>query len=120
MRATRSRFTGSPSLRTVEIHDVQPARAERAVAGRELERIHVVARLLGEIALEQSHAAAVAQIDGGDQFHWMHVSLKTHRKLSSIRAPTLDDRSGWNCVPKKLRCPITAENGPPYSVTARV
>ena len=54
-------------LRAVEIDDVQPARAERAIARQQLVRLVVVARLRVEVALEQAHAAAVAQIDGGNE-----------------------------------------------------
>ncbi len=55
--------------RAVQIDDVQPARAKGAIALQQLLGREVVARLGGEIALEQAHAAAVAQIDGGNQQH---------------------------------------------------
>ena len=56
-------------LGAVEIDDVQPARAERAIAQQQLVRLEVVARFGVEVALEQAHAAAVAQIDGGNEDH---------------------------------------------------
>ena len=101
---------GEPAvLGAVEIHDVQPARAQRAIALQQLVRLEVVARLGVEIALEQAHAAAAAQIDGGDEDHGFGL----FRKFARMRAPTTPERSGWNCVPQKLSRRATAVNAAP-------
>ena len=61
---------GEPAiLRAVEIDDVQPVRAERAITQQQLVRLEVVTRLRVEVALEQPHATAAAQIDGGNEDH---------------------------------------------------
>jgi hypothetical protein len=54
---------GRAALRAIEIDDVEPARAERAVLGRELNGIDVVTRLCCELALQQAHAPPSSKID---------------------------------------------------------
>ena len=91
-------------LRAVEIDDVQPARAERAIALQQFVRLEVVARLRVEVALEQAHAAAAAQIDGGNEDH-------AFRSLQEIGEDARADHAGalgWNCVPQKLSRRATA------------
>ena len=98
---------GEPAvLGAVEIDDVQPARAERAITLQQFVRLEVVARFGVEVALEQAHAAAVAQIDGGNEDH--DAFRPAFRKLARMRAPTTPERSGWNCVPQKLSRRATA------------
>ena len=46
-------------LRAVEIDDVQPVGAERAITQQQLVRLEVVTRLGVEVALEQPDAAAI-------------------------------------------------------------
>src|SRR5690606_20741968 len=82
-------------LGAVEIDDVQPPRAPVAVTRRELGRVDVVARDAVELAAQQPHAAAVADVDCRDQLHRSY----SFRKFSSSRAPKRDERSGWNCAP---------------------
>ena len=68
---------GEPAvLRAVEIDDVQPVRAERAITQQQLVRLEVVTRFRVEVALEQAHAAAVAQIDGGNEDHVFQACLQ--------------------------------------------
>src|SRR6185295_1990849 len=62
-------------LGAIEIHDVQPARAERAVTLQQLVWFEVVAGLGVEVALEQAHAAAVSQIDGRNEDHFLSSAL---------------------------------------------
>ncbi len=112
--ADQSQIHGLAALRAVEIDDVQPAGAELAVLPGELDGIDGVARLLREVAFEEPDAAPVSQINGGYQLHrHQRVRALILRKLPRICAPARDDRSGWNCVPKKLPCSTTAENGTP-------
>ena len=60
---------GLAAFRAVEIDDVQPARAELAVLHGELDGVDGVARLLREVAVQEPHAAPVAQVDGRYQLH---------------------------------------------------
>ena len=69
MRRIRAQVDGRRPLRAVEIDDVQPPRAELAILHRELDGVDGVARLLREIALQQPHAAPVAEVDGRYQLH---------------------------------------------------
>src|SRR5690606_33408016 len=101
------------ALRAVEIDDVQPTRAERAIVLSERNGIEVVARLVPEVALEKAYAAAVAQVYGRNQLHETAAYTPMLIKFLRIAAPTPAERSGWNCVPKKFACSTTAENGPP-------
>ena len=89
-----------PVARAVEIDDVQPGRAQRTVATEQLVRLEVVAGLGSEVAAQQAHAMAAAQVDRGDQQHQWSL-----RKLASKRAPAAPERSGWNCTPRKLSAP---------------
>ena len=59
--------------RPIQIHDVQPACTHGMVALQQGERIDLVAGLVGKIALEQPHAAAAPQINGGDQLHALEL-----------------------------------------------
>ena len=58
--------------------------------------------------LAQAHDLSGAQIDGGND-----GEAHRARKLPRRRAPTSAERSGWNCMPKKLPCCTTAEKSPP-------
>ena len=50
-----------------EIDDVEPRRILRRITGCKLDGIHVISGLLSEVALKESHATAVANIDCGYQ-----------------------------------------------------
>ena len=51
--------------RAVEVDDVQPVGTEVPIAGEQLRRVRVIARLRRKVALQQPHAAAALEIDGG-------------------------------------------------------
>ena len=84
--------------RTVEIDHVQPARPAVAIAPALLHGIDVVAGFARVVALAQTHDATTAQVEGRNDLE-AHES----RKFLSRRAPTAAERSGWNCMPWKLR-----------------
>src|SRR5947199_255944 len=77
--------------RAVEVDDVQPARTRRLEAARHRDRVVAVHGLALESALEESDAAAAAEVDRGIDDH---ASWRT--KLSSNRRPTCWLFSGWN------------------------
>jgi hypothetical protein len=74
----------------VQVHQVQPPHARVGVTHEQLTRIHFVDRLGVEFALEQAHALAAAQINGGNQQHGYSRAMK----LASRRAPAAAERSG--------------------------
>src|SRR5438128_2199977 len=80
-----------PGARAVQVDDVEPARPRGREAARHRDRVVAVHRLALEGALEQSDAAAAAEIDRGVDDH---ASWRT--KLSSSRRPTCWLFSGWN------------------------
>ena len=90
-QAAALRFAG---LCAVQVDDVQRTEPEFGVACRKGDRIGVIAGLLIVIAVQQTHAAALAKVDRRDDTHRYSA-----RKLASSRAPGAADRSGWNCVP---------------------
>ena len=53
----------------VQIDDMQPVRAQRAVLVGESERRRGVRRRALEVPLQQPHTAAVLQVDGGNEVH---------------------------------------------------
>src|SRR6478736_6382180 len=58
-------------LGAVEVDDVQPVRAQRAITQQQFVRLEVVARFSVEIALEQANTTACTQIDGGNEYHFI-------------------------------------------------
>src|SRR5438552_2273802 len=89
---SRSRPRPVPSgARAVEVDDVQPARTRRLEADRHRDRVVAVHGFALESALEESDAAAAAEVDRGIDDH---ASWRT--KLSSNRRPTCWLFSGWN------------------------
>src|SRR5688500_17825891 len=94
---------------------MQPRRTEHAIARQQFARLLGVARFGIEVALIETNAPSVAQIDGRNQQHQLNL-----RKFSSRRAPAAPERSGWNCVPQKLARRTTAGMMPPYSAVASV
>ena len=56
-------------LGAVKIDDVQPVGAQVAVFGQQRHGVGGIARLAGEIAVQQAHAASGFQIDGGNETH---------------------------------------------------
>ncbi len=95
----------------VEIDQMQPTCASLRVARRKRQRIVAVAGFVQIVALLEPHHPAGADVDGG-------IDGKAHigfhcRKLSSRRAPTAAERSGWNCAPATLpRATSAAKRSP--------
>jgi hypothetical protein len=75
--------------RAVEVDDVDLPRAQCAVAIEHVERVGGIDGLGVEAALQQAHALAAAQVDGGNQQH-----QPSSRKLARTRAPGWAERSG--------------------------
>ena len=77
---------------------MQATRTGIPIALRLFDRIEGVAGLPGVVALAQAHDTATAKIQRGNDF-------KSHRerKFFNNKAPTAAERSGWNCMPQKLR-----------------
>jgi len=75
--------------RAVEVDDMQVVHAQPCIAFRESLRVHIIVGDAIKIAVAQTHAVAVVQIDCRDQFH---VSMS--RKLARNRAPVFAERSG--------------------------
>jgi hypothetical protein len=94
--------------RTVEVDQMQPARAGVAIAAHEFARIKVIDRLLPEVPAQQADTQSAAKIDGGNQQHG-----PSSMKLASRRAPASPERSGWNCTPRKFFSRTTDANSPP-------
>jgi hypothetical protein len=84
-------------LGAVEIDDVQPIGAQAAIFPKQRVRVRAVARLRGEVSVQQTHAVSSLEIDGGNetQEHRQWIA----RKFPSRRPPTAAERSGWNCAP---------------------
>src|ERR1700679_1262025 len=61
-------------LGAVEIDDVQPIGAVAAVLFEQGPRVSLVARLGGEVAVQQPHTVSGLQIDGGDEAHARSLS----------------------------------------------
>ena len=55
-------------LRSIEVHDVEPGSALRLPLKRHLQWVVAVDGLLVEIALEQAHAPAAADVYGWNNF----------------------------------------------------
>jgi len=91
---------------TVKVDDMQVTDLQGAELARDFDRVVAVFRDLGEVALVQTHALAVFQVDCRDNSH-----AANPRKLLSKRAPSVDDLSGWNCVARKLSRRHAAVNG---------
>ena len=83
----------------VQVDHVQPFGAIAAIAHEQFPGIGVVAGFRREIAVQQAHAAAVLQVDGGYEHHGRGALLSSARKFFSSRAPTAAERSGWNWAP---------------------
>ena len=65
--------------------------------------------LTGIIALQQPHALAAPQVDGGPEFHGQGLLMVA--RSNSIPADWLF--SGWNCVANSRPRATAAQNGPP-------
>ena len=78
----------APRTGAVQVHDMQVFEAHGRVSPGNRERIAAVAGALFEVALEEAHAAAFAEVDGRDDAHYRS------RKFASSRAPGADDFSG--------------------------
>ena len=95
----------------VQVDQVQPRGAGIGIAPGEGQRIVAVAGFLGIVALAQAHHAALAHVDRGIDGE-PHAPFH-RRKFESKRAPTVAERSGWNCAPATTpRCTIAAKRSP--------
>ena len=94
----------------VQVDDVQPARAQRAVAPQQRARIE---RHSGS-RWRSRHAAAARTGPPRRSMEGIR-STACDRKLRSTRAPALDERSGWNCTPLKLSRRTTARRATGHS-----
>ena len=80
-------------LRAVEVNDVQPLCSQRFELASDLSHTVAIDCLVCIVALCESHAVSVNDVDGRYQLHI---------KFLNIASPTLPLFSGWNCVAKKL------------------
>ncbi len=78
---------------------------EPGISTGNLQRLATVVGNLVEVAFVQANAFAVVQIDGRNNFQFFNS-----RKFRNKRAPSAEERSGWNCAATKLPRPIIAEN----------
>src|SRR5262249_49511140 len=99
-------------LGAVEIDDVQRASAEGAVVLRELDGIDGVTRLLLEVALQETDAASVAQVDGWYQFHLYQpitrLSSENYRESALPRATSVPGETACRRSCLARRRPRTA------------
>ena len=94
--------------RPVEIDDmeiVEPLRRKRL---RLRGRVGVEHGRARHVAMDEAHALAVLEIDGGKQDHGRH-----RRKLAISARPSVWLFSGWNCVPAMLSRATIAVTRPP-------
>ena len=87
-----------PGAGGIEVDDVDPARALRGEVARDADGIRVVDGLRGEVAAEQAHRVAAAQVDGGievysEPFVLGSASLSTRTASRRQRATPLNDAS---------------------------
>jgi hypothetical protein len=92
-RRDQRRLDRTAGTRTVEIDDVEPARAQRLPAARDAHRIVAVDGLAREVALGEAHAATAAQVDGRVDDHPRAAMVRT--KPRSRPSPTRWLFSGW-------------------------
>ena len=74
------------------------------IALQQLVRLELVARLGGEVALEQAHAAPVAQIDGGNQQHASDAAPENCAECA---------RRPWRSARDETACPRSCPCAPP-------
>lgn len=91
----------------IEIDDMQAARTGGAIVPGLFERVDGIFRLAGVVALAQAHDATGTQIE-----RWNDFGIHRPRKFFSSRLPTAPERSGWNCMPQKLRWRTIADSAP--------
>jgi len=94
----RSQVRRGPGTRRVEVDDVDPPRTLRGEVARDADGIRVVHGLGREVAAEQPHRVAPAQVDGGievysEPFVLGSASLSTRTASRRQRATPLKDAS---------------------------
>src|SRR6185436_4221613 len=99
--------------RTIEIDDVQILKTRALERGRLFGGIAMKHGCARHVALLQTHAQTVLEIDSRKQDHGVHF-----RKFEISAIPSFWLFSGWNCVPTILSRPTMAVTGPPYSACA--
>ena len=104
-RAQHRVVAGDAIACSIEVDDVHATYACGGEAAEQLCRRRAGARFTRELALEQAHGLAAAQVDGRHELHY-----DNSRKLARKRAPSAADRSGWNWAPWKLPRLATAVN----------
>ena len=102
-------------LGAVQIDDVDPLGSGVGKGIQARDRVVVIAGDLIKAPVHQPHADAVLQVDGGIEDH-----ASIARKLDRMRAPVVDDRSGWNWQPQRLPCRTMAGKGVPWRARASV
>ena len=75
-------------IETIEV-ELREAMKARDAERRDALRLILVMRLGCEVAFQEPHAAAVQEVNGGDEQHQLSA-----RKFLRIRAPTPAERSG--------------------------
>ena len=99
----------------VEVDDVQEARAGADPRAGGLERVVVVRRRVLEVALDQAHRLAVHDVDRRVEDH-ATATAASAAKLRSMRSPSREDFSGWNCAAITFPRSTTDTNRSPYSL----
>ena len=99
----------------VEVDDVQEARAGRDPGARGLQRVVVVGRGVLEAALDEADRLAVHDVDRGVEDH-ATATAASWAKLRSMRSPSREDFSGWNCAAITLPRSTTDTKRSPYSL----
>ena len=112
MASTVGRLTGRPVSGGVEIDDVEPGRAAIGEPAGQVHRVAVPA-LPVEVALDQAHGTAVADVDGRIELHHRPARWTASTKLARMPKPTAPDFSGWNWVPHTGPRSADAVTGPP-------
>ena len=126
-------FTGDPldvlevrrraGARAVEIDNVEIASPVLDPAPRGIERVGVVHGPGVEVALREPDGLAVEDVDRRQQDHARAASARvvllcaahSALKLASIRRPSAEDFSGWNCTPNTDPRATIVANRSPYS-----
>src|SRR4051812_35819598 len=96
---------------------MQVARARGHPRAGGLQRVVVVGRGVLEAALDEPHRLAVHDVDRRVEDHALTGTAASAAKLRSMRSPSREDFSGWNCAAMTLPRWTTDTNRSPYSLT---